>query len=94
MSKKLTSLEAFDKVLDIICKQKADNNLQSYIDIVEMVLEALEIIKEHCSFEFSIEKGMKTDYMMVIHSDEFLEFNMVIFLKRKEFYVLKKVLEK
>ena len=39
-------LEAFNELLDIICNQKQDNNLQNYINIIETALKALEIIKE------------------------------------------------
>lgn len=51
MTKQLTPLEAFDKALDIICKQKADNNLQSYIDIIEAALEELDEYKKCIDLE-------------------------------------------
>lgn len=51
MNKELTLLEVFSKVLDIICCQKHDDNLQKYLDIIENALKKYELIKEQTKLD-------------------------------------------
>lgn len=57
-------LEAFDKVLDIICCQKYDNNLQNYVDCVETELERLE--KQDEILRIIKEKKVRFDILLEV----------------------------
>lgn len=79
-------LEAFDKALDIICCQKHDDNLQTYIDITETELKEKDELEEMFNNDEELIKKLDKK---VMYQDEILR---IIKDKEVEIGLLKGIL--